>query len=56
MYKIIEVDDKIRVPPSKFGFELEQAVKNSLEEKWEGVVDKSLGVVLAIFSIENIGE
>ncbi len=56
MYKILEIDDKIRVPPAKFGLSLEEAVKKSLEDKWEGVVDKRLGVVLSVMSVDSVGE
>ena len=56
MYKVFDVSDKIRVAPDKFGMELEEAVKASLEEKLEGSIDKNLGVILAVMSIENIGE
>ncbi len=56
MYKILEVQDKIRVAPAKFNLELNDAVKSSLEDKWEGIVDRSLGVVLAVVSLENVGE
>ena len=56
MYKILEVEDKIRVAPAKFNLDLNDAVKSSLEDKWEGVVDRRLGVVLAVTSIEDIGE
>jgi DNA-directed RNA polymerase subunit E' len=56
MYKILEVNDKIRVSPDKFGMKLEDAVKASLEEKLEGSIDKNLGVVLSVISVENIGE
>lgn len=56
MYKILEIDDKIRVPPAKFNLELQDAVKASLEDKWEGVVDKRMGVILSVQSVDSIGE
>ncbi|MCK5022599.1 MAG: DNA-directed RNA polymerase, partial [Candidatus Aenigmarchaeota archaeon] len=56
MYRIFEVSDKIRVSPDKFGLSLEDAVKLSLEEKLEGSIEKDLGVILSVNSIENIGE
>jgi DNA-directed RNA polymerase subunit E' len=56
MYKLLSVEDKIRVPPSKFSLGPENAIKSSLEDRWEGTVDKTLGVVLSIVSIESIGE
>jgi DNA-directed RNA polymerase subunit E' len=56
MYKLLTVEDKIRVPPSKFSLGPESAVKASLDERFEGTVEKTLGVVLAVTSIESIGE
>ncbi len=56
MYKVLHVEDKIRVPPIKFNLALNDAVKSSLEDRWESVTDKRLGVVLGIVSIENVGE
>jgi DNA-directed RNA polymerase subunit E' len=56
MYKMLTVEDKIRVPPAKFSLGPENAVKSSLDERWEGTVDKNLGVVLSVVSIEGTGE
>lgn len=56
MYKILTVKDKIRVPPIKFKYSTEDAVKSSLEDHWEGLIDKRLGVILSIISVENVGE
>jgi DNA-directed RNA polymerase subunit E' len=56
MYKIFEVKDKIRVAPDKFGMQLEDAVKASLEDKLEGSIEKNLGVILSVNLIQNIGE
>ncbi len=56
MYKIFDVSDKIRVSPDKFGMNLEDAVKASLEEKLEGSIDKNLGVILSVLSADEIGE
>lgn len=56
MYKIFEVNDKIRVPPDKFGLNLGEAVKASLEEKLEGSLDKTMGVIMSVMSVEKIGE
>ncbi len=56
MYKILKVKDKIRVSPAKFRFALEDAVHESLEERWEGVIEKGIGIVLLVVSVENTGE
>lgn len=56
MYKTFEVEDKIRVAPDKFNLETTEAVRASLESKWEGIVDKKLGVILAVLSVDTVGE
>jgi DNA-directed RNA polymerase subunit E' len=56
MYKILTVKDKIRVPPIKFRYSLEEAVKSSLEDRWEGLIDKKLGVILSVIEVDAVGE
>ena len=56
MYKVFDVSEKIRVAPDKFGLKLQEAVKASLEEKFEGSIDKNLGVIMSVMSVEKIGE
>ncbi|MFH1294675.1 MAG: DNA-directed RNA polymerase [Candidatus Aenigmatarchaeota archaeon] len=56
MYRKITVEDKVRVDPNKFDRCLEDAVKASLQEKWEGITDRSLGVILGVVSVQAVGE
>lgn len=56
MYKILTIKDRIEVSPSKFGMNLKEAIKNSLEERWEGMIDKTMGVILSVVSVKNVGE
>ena len=56
MYRIITVEDRIRVPPEKLGFKVGEAVKQAVQEKVEGMLDPRLGVVLSVVSIDKIGE
>jgi DNA-directed RNA polymerase subunit E' len=56
MYKILTLKDKVKVPPSRFNLELKDAVKSSLEDRWEGLIDKVLGVTLAVMDIGEVGE
>ncbi|MBU0898426.1 MAG: DNA-directed RNA polymerase [Nanoarchaeota archaeon] len=56
MYKMLTIKDKIRVPPIKFDLGLENAIKSSLEDKWEGTIMKDIGVSLSVDSIKEIGE
>jgi DNA-directed RNA polymerase subunit E' len=56
MFKILTVKDEVRVPPTKFDLDLDQSVKESLEEAWEGKIHPELGVFLAITDVMNIGD
>ncbi len=56
MYRVLTIEDKIRVPPKKFHLKINEAVKDSLEERWEGITDRRVGVILSIMSIDHIGE
>lgn len=56
MYRTVIVEDKVRVDPGKFSLCLEDAVKASLQEKWEGITERGLGVVLAVVSVKDVGE
>ena len=55
MYKLVEVDDTIRVPPEKFHLGQDEAVKASLTDRWEGVIEKRLGVILAVTAVKSAG-
>jgi len=56
MYKILTVSDKVRVPPSKFRMRKEEAIKSSLEDRLEGIIDRRLGVILSVVDVGEVGE
>ncbi|MBI1972261.1 MAG: DNA-directed RNA polymerase [Candidatus Aenigmarchaeota archaeon] len=56
MYKLLTVEDVVRVPPAKLGMPIKKAVKQSLQEQMEGVMDKETGVIVAITNVESVGE
>lgn len=56
MYKILTVEDRIRVPPEKIGKKLKDAVKEAIAEKFEGTIDPKIGVILCVVSVEEVGE
>ncbi len=56
MFKIIEVEDSVRVPPEKFGKDLEESIGESVQEKFEGVFTPDLGIVLNLDGIKEVGE
>jgi DNA-directed RNA polymerase subunit E' len=56
MYRIVTVEDKIRVPPTKLNMEVGKAVKESIAEQMEGLLDPRIGVILAVTEINSVGE
>lgn len=56
MYKIVTVEDKVRVPPEKFGSSVKEAVMKALSDKLEGTLDPEIGSILSVVDVERIGE
>jgi DNA-directed RNA polymerase subunit E' len=56
MYRIITVEDRIRVPPTKLNMKVKEAIKESIAEQFEGIIDSRLGVVLSVVSVDTVGE
>jgi DNA-directed RNA polymerase subunit E' len=52
MFKLITLQDTIRIPPSTFGNPLEAVGKEQVKAKYEGVVDEELGYVIAVSKVE----
>ncbi len=52
MFKLIELQDTIRIPPETFGNPLEQVGRDQVKAKYEGVVDEELGYVIAVTRVE----
>lgn len=55
MYKVVTIRDAIRVPPARFGEDLEKAAVEVLREQYENKLDKDLGVILAIEKVGEVG-
>lgn len=56
MYMIVKIKTKVRVPPSRFNLPLKEAIKESIAETYEGMLDKRFGVGLVVMNIDEIGE
>jgi DNA-directed RNA polymerase subunit E' len=52
MFKLITLQDTIRIPPETFGNPLEAVGKDQVKAKYEGVVDEELGYVIAVSKVE----
>ena len=56
MYYRANVQDHIRVPPSLFGEDLRAAITKQIKEKYDGYISKTLGVVVGVEKVADIGE
>ncbi len=52
MFKLVTVEDTIRIPPEKFGEPIETVGHEQLKIKYEGMIDEELGYVVAVTNIE----
>ena len=52
MFKLITLQDTIRIPPDTFGNPLEIVGREQVKQKYEGIVDEELGYVIAVTGIE----
>jgi len=52
MFKLLVLEDTVRIPPGRFGDPLKQAGHEQLRVKYEGMVDDELGYVVAVTNIK----
>ncbi|MDR2708246.1 MAG: DNA-directed RNA polymerase [Nitrososphaerota archaeon] len=52
MFKLITLQDTIRIPPETFGKPLEKVGREQVKHKYEGVVDEELGYVITVTGIQ----
>lgn len=52
MFKLVTLEDTIRIPPETFGNPLEAVGQQQVKAKYEGVVDEELGYVIAVTQVK----
>ena len=52
MFKLIKIEDTIRIPPETFGNPLEKVGHEQVKAKYEGIVDEELGYVIAVTDVK----
>jgi DNA-directed RNA polymerase subunit E' len=52
MFKLIMLEDTIRIPPDKFSKSVEEVTYEQLKSKYEGMIDEELGYVIAVTEIQ----
>ncbi|MFQ6009956.1 MAG: DNA-directed RNA polymerase [Candidatus Aenigmatarchaeota archaeon] len=56
MYQVCTIEDVIAVSPVKFALDLDAAIKESIQEKYEGKIDMDIGVILAVVEVNDVQE
>ncbi len=56
MYKVYSVNDVFKLPPEHFGDNLEEVAEDVLRRKYEGTIDKQLGVIIAVYDVSEISD
>jgi len=56
MYKIITVSDTVRVPPERLDMDVDEAVFQSAADKYEGMLDNRLGMIVSVVSVDSVGD
>lgn len=55
MYYVSKIEDTVRIPPSRFEEPLEKVAIQSLNETYGGQIDKKMGLMVTVKSIDEIG-
>jgi DNA-directed RNA polymerase subunit E' len=56
MYKMVKLIDTIRVPPERFGEDLDVAAKDIVQKTFEGVIKKKHGLIVSVSNINMLGD
>lgn len=56
MYYLTKIEDTVRIPPYRFEDPLEEVAIETLNETYNGMLDKKLGLLVSVNNIEVIGE
>ncbi|HID91121.1 TPA: DNA-directed RNA polymerase [Candidatus Bathyarchaeota archaeon] len=52
MFKLVELEGIVRIPPRAFGKPLKEVALKELEERYVGMIDKRLGYVTAVVDVD----
>ncbi len=55
MYEVVQIEEKVRVPPTLAKMEVGDAIKEVLRQKYEGRVDKDMGLMIKVVDAKPVG-
>lgn len=56
MYTMVKIGDTVRIPPEKFGDDLDKTVENIVRQTFEGTMRKNHGVIVVADNITPVGD
>lgn len=56
MYYNYSIKDTFKMAPEFFDDDIEEVAVNVIRDKYEGTIDKDLGVVIAVYNVRNISD
>lgn len=56
MYYRVRIEDTVRIPPNKFGDDLDKVVTDLVQKTFEGTMKKQYGVIVVADNIESLGD
>lgn len=56
MFYLLEVEDHVRVEPKHFGLPTREAIEKQLNESYVGKVNKELGFVMSVISVDSVAD
>ncbi len=56
MYSIVRLEDTVRVPPERFGEDIEETIKEIVQKTFEGYVRREHGLIVVVDNIEILGD
>jgi DNA-directed RNA polymerase subunit E' len=55
MYKLVTVKDIIRIPPDRFGEDIDRVAMDMLNKDYGGISDLDIGFVISIVGVDEVG-
>jgi len=56
VYYTYTIKDTIGIPPEYFSTDVNESAKEMLRKKYERIVDKDMGIILAVFNIRDVSD
>ncbi len=56
LYSIYTIKDIFKMPPEYFDQDIEKIATSVLQNKYEGKIDKEMGVIVTVFNVRNISD